>query len=129
MKKFDNFCSAYNNLMESIGLEPPYDTLTLTGLVALYEIAFEQSWKMIKEVLEYHGYASSSTGSPRSVIKTAYQAGMIDDEETWLKALVARNNVAHAYNKDIALGIIKECKELYADMFRKLKDCIEKEWL
>lgn len=129
MKKYENFCRAYKNLEESIKLEPPYDTVTLTGLVALFEITFEQSWKMIKEILEYHGYEQNVTGSPRIVIKTAFQAGMIDDEETWLMALAARNNVAHSYNEDIALSIIRETKEIYAGMFRNLKETVEKDWI
>lgn len=129
MKKYENFCLACKNLADSIVLEPPYDTVTLTGLVGLYEIAFEQAWKMMKEVLEYHGFSEASTGSPRLVIKTAYGAGMIDDEEAWLKALVARNNVSHSYNKEIAMAIVKESKEIYADMFVKLKDKIENDWL
>lgn len=129
MKKYENFCRAYKNLEESIILEPPYDTVTLTGLVALFEITFEQSWKMIKEILEYHGYEQSNTGSPRIVIKTAFQAGMIDDEETWLMALAARNNVAHSYNEDIALSIVRETKEIYVSMFKKLKETVEKAWI
>ena len=129
MKKYENFCRAYKNLEESIILEPPYDTVTLTGLVALFEITFEQSWKMIKEILEYHGYEQSNTGSPRIVIKTAFQAGMIDDEETWLMALAARNNVAHSYNEDIALSIVRETKDIYAGMFKKLKETVEKAWI
>jgi len=129
MKKYENFCRAYKNLKESIDINPPYDTVTLTGLVGLFEITFEQAWKMMKEILEYHGYAQSGTGSPRMIIKTAYQAGMINDEENWLKALNARNNVAHSYNEEIALSIIKETKEIYTDMFGALKSIVEKDWL
>lgn len=129
MKKYENFCRAYNNLKESITINPPYETVILTGLVGLFEITFEQAWKMIKEVLEYHGYAQSSTGSPRTIIKTAFQAGMIDEEEKWLMALSARNNVAHSYNEDVALSIVKETKEIYTEMFGKLKDTVEKDWL
>lgn len=129
MKKYDNFCRAYKNLADSIHMEPPYDTVTLTGLVALFEIAFEQAWKMIKEVLEYHGYEQSGIGSPRMIIKTAYKAGMITEEEKWLMALAARNNVAHSYNEEIALNIIKETKDIYTDMFRCLKETIENNWI
>ncbi len=129
MKKYENFCRAYNNLKESITMNPPYETVILTGLVGLFEITFEQAWKMIKEVLEYHGYAQSSTGSPRTIIKTAFQARMIDEEEKWLMALSAGNNVAHSYNEDIALSIVKETKEIYTELFGKLKDTVEKDWL
>ena len=129
MKKYENFCKAYENLKNQIVKEPPYDVLELTGLVALYQIAFEQSWKMMKEVLEYHGYSDAATGSPRGVIKTAFAAHMINNEDAWLKAMIARNNVAHSYNEEIALDIIKETKEIYVDMFKDLKEEIEKNWL
>ena len=129
MRKYENFCRAYKNLKDSISIQPPYDTVTLTGLVGLFEIAFEQSWKMIKEILEYHGYEQSSTGSPRTIIKTAYSAGMINDEQVWLKALSARNNVSHAYNEEIALAIVNETKEFYTDMFENLKQAVEKNWI
>ena len=126
MKKYENFCRAYKNLSEAVKLEPPYDTVTLTGLVGLFEIAFEQSWKLMKELLENYGHTGSATGSPRTIIKTAYQAGMINDSDAWLKALSARNNVAHSYNEDIALGIVQETKEIYINMFGELKAEIEK---
>lgn len=129
MRKYENFCRAYKNLKDSISIQPPYNTVTLTGLVGLFEIAFEQSWKMIKEILEYHGYEQSSTGSPRTIIKTAYSAGMINDEQVWLKALSARNNVSHSYNEEIALAIVNETKEFYTDMFENLKQAVEKNWI
>ena len=129
MKKYENFCRSYQNLAEAIVMEPPYNTVTLTGLVGLFEIAFEQSWKMMKEILEYHGYSGSSTGSPRTILKTAYQAGMIHDETVWLKALAARNNVTHSYNKEIAMSIIMESKQYYVKMFADLKETVEKDWL
>lgn len=129
MKKYENFCRAFNNLKDSEKVKPPFDTITLTGLVGLFEITFEQAWKMIKEVLEYHGYDQSSTGSPRTIIKTAYSAGMIGDEEVWLMALSARNNVSHSYNEEIALSIVEETRKFYIDMFEKLKNTVENRWL
>ena len=129
MKKYENFCKAYKNLKESITLQPPYNTVTLTGLVGLFEITFEQSWKMMKEILEYNGYSGSSTGSPRTIIKTAYSAGMVNDEQSWISALTARNNVAHSYNEKIALSIINETRDIFVDMFGELKDVVEKEWM
>ena len=100
-----------------------------TGLVALYEICFEQSWKMMKELLEDNGVAEGRTGSPRQILKAAYQAGMIREEELWLDALVSRNNVAHAYNQAIALDIVRKTKKLYYAMFAALKEEVEKNWL
>ena len=95
----------------------------------LYEICFEQSWKMMKEILEMHGYEEGATGSPKIILKTAYKAGMIKDEHVWLEALQARNNVTHSYNQKIALGIVADAKEEFYQMFCDLKKEIEEKWL
>ena len=129
MKKFENFCKSLENLKKCRDYNEPYDTVTETGLVALFEICFEQSWKAMKEILEHHGYDSSKTGSPRMIIKLAYSAGMVNDEELWLAALSARNDVSHSYNESVAIGIIKRTKESFVDMFTALKDEIENKWL
>ena len=129
MKKYDNFCNALHNLKDIYNYEEPFGNVELTGMVGLFSVCFEQSWKAMKELLENNGYDSAQTGSPRHIIKTAYQAGMIDDEEVWLSALISRNNVAHAYNQAIALDIIHDTKTKYYDMFCKLKQDIERNWI
>lgn len=129
MRKYENFCNALSNMKDIYNYEEPYDNVVITGLVGLYEICFEQSWKMMKEILEIHGYAEGATGSPKIILKTAYKAGMIRDEEQWLRALQARNNVTHSYNQKIALGIIADAKEEFYQMFCELKTEIEENWL
>lgn len=129
MRKYENFCAALDNLKDIFRYEEPYDNVIMTGLVALYEICFEQSWKAVKEILTMHGVAESQTGSPRQILKSAYQVGMIKDEAIWLQALVSRNNVAHAYNKEIAKDIIKLTREKYYVMFNELKEEIEENWI
>lgn len=129
MKKYENFCNALHNLKDIYDYEEPYGNVEMTGLVGLFEVCFEQSWKAMKELLENHGYDSAQTGSPRQIIKTGFQAQMIDDEDMWLSALVSRNNVAHAYNKDIALDIINATKEKYYKMFCELQITMEKNWI
>ena len=129
MKKFENFKAALVNLNDIFSYKEPYGNVEIAGMVGLYEICFEQSWKAMKELLENFGYAEGATGSPRTILKTAYKAGMISDEELWLDALVSRNNVAHAYNQAIAMDIIRQTKEKYYDMFIKLQKKIEQDWL
>ena len=129
MKKYENFCAALENMKEIYKYDPPYDNVVLTGLVGLYEICFEQSWKMMKEILERHGFEEGATGSPKIILKTAYKANMIQDEKLWISALQERNNVTHSYNQNIALGIVKNAKEKFYDMFIELKREIEENWL
>ena len=89
----------------------------------------EQSWKMMKELLEAHGYEEGATGSPKIILKTAYQAGMIKDEKVWLQALQKRNNVTHSYNHKIALEIVNKAKNEFYDMVCALKEEIDSVWL
>lgn len=128
MKKYDNFCRALKNLEEGYQYEEPYSNVVLTGLVALYEICFEQAWKAMKEIMEQDGIREAATGSPKSIIKAAYSAGLVEDEELWLSALSSRNNVAHAYNEAIAYDIVEQTREHYIKMFENLKVKIEQEW-
>ena len=128
MKKFENFSVALKNLEEIFDCNEPYGNVVLTGLVGLFEICFEQSWKAMKEILEYNGVPEGQTGSPRQILKSAYQVGMIKNEDVWLEALRSRNNVAHAYNYAIAMDIVRDTKDKYYQMFCDLKQEIEKNW-
>lgn len=62
-------------------------------------------------------------------LKTAFSAGMIKDEDIWMAALNARNNVAHSYNKEIALDIINQTKSMFYQMFEELKTELDKNWI
>lgn len=128
MKKAENFFKALQNLKEIEGKKPPYDTIATAGMVSLFEICFEQAWKAMKEQLELSGYGEQS-GSPKSVIKLAYQARMVKDEELWLAALQARNNVAHSYSEPIALSIIRDSQEKFIAMFEQLAEELRERWL
>lgn len=129
MKKFENFCNALHNLKDIYEYEEPYGNVVLTGMVGLFEVCFEQAWKAMKEVLESNGFSEGKTGSPKQILKTAYQAGLISDEELWLSALTSRNNVVHAYNKAIAMDIVRDTKEKYYKMFEALQRSIEVDWI
>lgn len=129
MKTYENFGKALKNLQDINNYDEPFNCVVRTGLVALYGICFEQAWKVMKEILEGQGYLEESLGSPRKVLQVAYKARMINDEELWVGALKARNNVAHAYNEAIALDIIKEAKATYVTMFEELQETLENNWL
>jgi nucleotidyltransferase substrate binding protein (TIGR01987 family) len=129
MRKYENFCAVLLNLKDMYEYEEPYNNVTLTGLVRLYEICFEQAWKAMKEILENNGFSESATGSPKIILKTAFQSGMIKDEELWLKALQERNNVTHSYNQNIAYGIVRQAKAEFYQMFCDLKAELEENWL
>ena len=125
MKKYENFCKALENLQDIYQYAEPYNNVILSGLVALYEICFEQAWKAMKEVMVSEGVREAETDSPKMIIKSAYEFGIITDEDAWLAALASHNNVAHSYNQAIALDIVRETKERYAGLFLELKTALE----
>lgn len=129
MRKYDNFCRALANLREGAELEEPYTIVEQTGIVGLFEICFEQAWKLMKEVLEAHGRFEEKIGSPRAIIKTAYQCGMIDDHNGWLTLLGSRNLLAHTYGSEQALYVIGKIKSDYLALFEALKAELDAKWL
>lgn len=46
-----------------------------------------------------------------------------------MAALNARNNVAHSYNKEIALDIINQTKDKFYKMFEILKIELDEKWV
>ena len=105
MKKYENFCVSLENMKDIYNYEEPYDKL------------------------EIHGFAEGATSSPKMILRTAYKAGMIKDEELWLSALQERNNVTHSYNRKIAMGIITQTKQKFYKMFCELKEEIDRNWI
>ena len=75
MKKWDNFQASLKNLSAIYDEKPPYDVVTRTGMVALFQICFEQSWKAMKEILEEQGYTEFALGSPKRVIRRCLAGG------------------------------------------------------
>lgn len=80
MKRYDNFKSVLKNLKAIYLYHEPYGIVEVMGMVGLYRICFEQAWKAMKEILEINGYAEGAAGSPKTILKTAFKAEMIDDE-------------------------------------------------
>ena len=129
MKKFDNFVRALENLELCKNYTAPYDVVTETGLVNLFSICFEQSWKAMKELLEDHGYSESKTGSPKMIIKLAFNAGMVQDESGWLELLDRRDEIAYSYNEEVAVAIIEKTKDRYLALFEALEKELRENWL
>lgn len=129
MKKYDNFCKALANLEEGANLEAPYTIVEQTGIVGLFAICFEQAWKLMKETLEEHGRFEEKIGSPRGIIKMAYQCGMIRDSEGWLALLEARNILAHTYSEEKVMEVIGKIKGEYIPLFWELKTELDGAWL
>lgn len=129
MKKFENFCKALANLEEGLQLAEPLNVAEETGIVGMFEICYEQSWKVLKEVLKMHGDRNSKSGSPRQIFKAAYSAGILPEEEVWIEILEDRNILSHVYDADKVQITIAKVREKYLPAFQQLKKILEEDWL
>ena len=75
------------------------------GTITRFTYTWELAWKVLKDYLEAQGIVLP-TITPTAVIKSAFAAGIIADAEVWLRALDARNKMAHTYNFDTFQAVL-----------------------
>lgn len=102
-RRFEQLERAVTRLQEALAV--PIDApLAVDGTIQRFEFAFELSWKTMKGFLELDA-PGARLATPREVIKAAFTAGWIDDEEAWLDILRMRNVTSHIYDEHMARDI------------------------
>jgi len=122
-QKFQNYNNALNRLTEGISKYVENNDLLRDGLIKRFEFTFELAWKTLKSIFEDEGL--TGLNSPKTVLKEAFAAQIITDEELWLTILSDRNATAHIYSEQLAIKICSNIKEKYVDEFKKLSERIE----
>lgn len=122
--KLENFIKALKRLKEGLLQYDDKNELLRDGIIQRFEFTFELAWKTLKEVFEDEGLIGLN--SPKSVLKEAYSAGIIEDEKLWMNMLMDRNSTSHMYNENNAIEICKNIKEEYTDALERLKEKIIK---
>lgn len=128
MVRFEIFCKTLDNLEEINRISPPYDVVVTAGLCSLFTQCFEQSWRAMKEYLIQEGWAEADTGSPRQILKTSYQAGLIQDESGWMKAMEERKLEIYTFNREVADTMINDTRSLFLPLFRELRRKLERRY-
>lgn len=124
MKKFENY---KNNLcvLATAGEQDLNNEFIVGGIIDKFYIQFELGWKVLKELLAYEGVAAAKNGSPREIIKEAYQFYTCIDEDVWLDMLAQRNNSAHIYNAAAAKELTDKVICSFVPAFQALESSIE----
>jgi nucleotidyltransferase substrate binding protein (TIGR01987 family) len=122
-QRFENFEKSYLVLKENT-THPIKTDLERAGLIQLFEVTFELSWKVLKDYLEAEGY---SVKSPRETLKQAIQMEVIMDGHTWIDALSARNLTSHTYDEAVAEKLINDIRDKYFPVIDQLYDKLQKE--
>ncbi len=101
-QRFSNLEKVYVNLQAAVSIVNP-DIFQRAALVQFFSMSFELSWKTLKDLLEFQGFASIDT--PRAVIKKAFEINLIAHGDLWLDCLEKRNLMAHIYDETIAVQV------------------------
>ena len=118
-----NFDKAFHTLERTVAIENPSEA-ERGGLIQFFKVAFELSWKTLKDYLEAGGF---QVKSPRDVLKQAFQSGIIQDGHAWMEALDDRNLTAHTYNEETAAKIDRLIREKYFPAIAALYETLKKE--
>ena len=82
------------------------------------------TWKTMKDYVQDNGITILNEITPRSVIKEAYSAKIIDDGQVWIDMMMHRNILSHTYDFSIFQEVLKAIAERYLGAIDKFH-----EWL
>ena len=84
--------------------------IEMQGIIQSFEFTFELAWKTLKDYMEALG---TDTHFPRETIKSAFQAGLINNGKIWLDMLDKRNLLAHIYDEKLAETAYQLIRDTY----------------
>lgn len=94
------------------------DSFVLSGTGAKFSITFDLAWIVMKDIIvQYHMISDFPTGSPREVLRKAFEVGLIEDD-IWMEMLKVRNEISHDYD-----GIILKsyCEKIVGNYIDEMK--------
>lgn len=119
--KLENFRKAFTKL-EAIYLKPiTEDRAYIDATIQRFEFTFELAWKFLKE---YFAEQGKVLNYPKEILKEAFVADIISDEDLWLYMLADRNMTSHTYDEKLADEIYKRIKN-YVPVIKELLNTID----
>lgn len=118
IQKLENYKKALARLSEGIEKLDKADDLQRDGLIQRFEFTFELAWKTLKAIFEDEGLLGMN--SPKTVLREAFSADLIQDEEMWLMMLNDRNSTTHIYSEEISVKICNNITSKYISVFELL---------
>lgn len=124
MKRFESYKRSLASLTEARERDMS-DSFVLSGTSAKFCITFDLAWKTMKDILvQHYGMTGFITGSPREVLRTAFQANLIDGDE-WMDMLKVRNALTHDYDGKIVEAHCNTIVACYVDKLTDFRDRVE----
>jgi len=124
-QRFEHFLGALKQLKNANALqkERAFTELELQGAVQAFEVTQELSWKVMKDFLEAQG--KTDLFGSKTVVREAFNVGLISNGEHWLKTIESRNKTSHIYDEIEILKILEivfnEYLPIFIDFETKMK--------
>ena len=117
-QRYDSFEQALEVLTNACQRET-LNELERTGLIKTFEICFELSWKVLKDLLFYEGFDKTT---PRSILRKSFDVEYIDetDCEVLLDALDKRNLLIHTYTRALVEEVESHIEQSYLPVLQKI---------
>ena len=123
MGRFEERRKEFSNAVQRLreALEEKENDIIIDGVLHRFEFTFELAWKTMKDYLEYVGVIDK-TGSPREIIKSAFEYGMLEDGDSWIKMMLARNSLSHLYDEAKSREVYQDIKSIYFKLLQELEE-------
>ena len=116
-QRFEQFNNAFALLTQGIAIQQP-SVVERAGFIQFFEMAFELSWKLLKDYQQAEGF---EINSPRAAIKQAFQSGLLEEGHLWIQALEDRNLTTHTYNEVTAQLVEQKIRLQYFPLLQTLQ--------
>lgn len=124
-KRFESFCNSLDALAEAKTRDLS-DSFVISGTGAKFCITLDLAWKTMKDIiLQYYMVSGFPTGSPKEVMRKAFELNLIEGD-VWMEMLKVRNEFTHDYDGTIVEMYCKIIVETYIDKFYEFKSTVEK---
>lgn len=101
------------------------DSFVLSGTGAKFSITFDLAWKVMKDIIvQYHMISDFPTGSPREVLRKAFEVGLIEDD-IWIEMLKVRNEISHDYDGTILKSYCEKIVGIYIDKMKEFESRVQ----
>jgi nucleotidyltransferase substrate binding protein (TIGR01987 family) len=119
--KRENFCLAVNRLAEMCARYPSNDEAVRDSVIRRFEFTVELAHKAIRELLLFKGMSVNKL----DILRTAYSANLINDEEIWLDMIDAGNRTSHEYDEEIAKEYAGRIKNEFLPILLNLQEILK----
>lgn len=114
IQRFSNFNKALSQLSRFIE-KGKLNEFEIQGLIQCFEYNYELAWNMIKDFYESQG--ETDIQGSRDAIRLAFNRGLIEAGDVWMKMVKSRALTSHTYNEEIAEEIADAIYKEYYPVF------------